>query len=239
MAHTLQFFGFTEDRFVHDLADYACEGFDVGEPLVAIVEAHRSEALLQELRRRRSEPDLAREDGRFVLLDAQRVLAQLDRNGRIDGYCFDNAIGRLMREVVARSRSRRVRAYGDMAGMLWRDGRRDACIELERYWNDLQAQLPFDLFCGYSVDVFADDFEPHGLSPLLCEHSCVVPQQRNDELQNALDFAVYESFGRHLSGIGSPDMPTAEATILWIREYLPGHAREILQRAKRYAESVA
>jgi hypothetical protein len=237
--HTVQFFGATDTAFLHELAAYVSGGLELGEPVVVITERSRKEALHRVLQTRGAEPEMGAEDGRLIVLEGERVLSAISSDNRrhIDGRRFDAVIGCMMRDIVGRSRSRRVRAYGDMVGTLWKDGRREMAVELERYWNDLQSQVPFDLYCGYPIDVFSDEFHPANVNSLICQHTKVVPQGRNADLQGALDFALYETFGRHLTGVGPPGLPSAEATILWIREYLPAQAPEILRRARHYAVS--
>lgn len=237
--HVVQFFGATETGFLQELAAYISDGLDLGEPVVVVTERSRKDALLAVLERRGADPELGKEDGRLIVLEAETVLATICPGGQVDGKRFDAVIGRMLRDVVGASRSRRVRVYGDMVGVLWKDGRRQAAVELERYWNDLQSQIPFDLYCGYPIDVLGEEFHPANIDPLIGQHTKVVPQTRNGDLQGALDFALYETFGHHLNGVGPPDLPSAEATILWIREYLPSQASDIIRRARRYAESVA
>jgi hypothetical protein len=169
------------------------------------------------------------DDARLMLLDSEQTLERLIVDGRVNGDRFDEVIGGLMRSIVARSRSSRVRAYGDMVDVLWQRGRRADAVELERHWNDLQAQLPFELYCAYDIDVFSEEFQAQSIAPVLCEHSQVVPAGRA-ELNAALDYAAYETLGRRC-----PPLPDAEATILWLRANVPERASEILQRAKHYA----
>lgn len=247
--HVVQFFQSDESSLLSNLCRYVAEGLEAGEPVVILTDRARRDRLFSILELNGTEPDIGKQDGRLVVLDSEQLLAKILSGGKIDGERFNDIIGRAMREVVSRSRSRRVRAYGDLVGTLWQTGRHAAAIELERYWNDLQAQIPFDLYCGYPIDLFGDDFHPSKIDPLLCQHTHVVAQLRNAELQSALDFAIYETFGRRLHGSGTsikehisttwPELPSPEATILWIREYLPSQAEEIIERARRYSEAAA
>lgn len=243
--HIVHFFEADELSLLHHLGRYVAEGLEAGEPVVVLTERRRRERLLSELHRLGAEPDIGKEDGRLVMLDSEQLLSKFEHAGRVDAERFNAIVGRTMREVISRSRSRRVRAYGDLVGLLWQQGRHAAAVELERNWNALQAELPFDLFCGYPIDLFGYDFHPSKIGPLICQHSRVLPQDRNAEIQSALEYAMYEAFGRELPGedratkeqivAGWPELPSAEATVLWVREHLPAHANEIIGRARRYA----
>ena len=53
---------------------------------------------------------------------------------------------------AAGSRKRRVRAYGEMVDVLWRNDQRAGAVSLEILWNQLIARRKCSLLCGYSLD---------------------------------------------------------------------------------------
>jgi hypothetical protein len=227
--HVVQFYGADTNALITRLGRYVAEGVDAGESVVVISNRDLHDALFRALARHAGEPDF-REDGRLLVLEAEQVMERLYENGILSASRFDEVVGGLMRTVAARSRSHRVRAYGDMVDVLWRKGRRADAVELERYWNDLQAQLPFDLYCAYSIDAFSDEFQAEAIAPVLAQHTAIVRADA-PRLNGALDFAAYEKLGRTC-----PPLADAEAAILWLRENAPEHAPEILERAKRYVD---
>jgi len=218
--HVVQFYGSNHSALLRHLRRYVAQGLDAGDYVVVIANRALHDAVFA--------VNEITEDGRLELLDSEVALKQLFENGRLNPNRFDQFIGGMLRGVVASARSHRVRAYGDMVDVLWRRGRHADAIELERYWNDLQERLPFDLYCAYGIDVFSTDFQAGKISPVLCEHTDVVPGGR-EELRSALDYATYETLG-----YTCPPLPHPEATILWLRTSAPEHAAEILERARRY-----
>lgn len=108
-------------------------------------------------------------DRRLKWYDADPVLKAVFRGGRIDPYQFDLHVGTAMRDAVANSGARPVYAYGDLVDVLWSRGERRAAADLEWYWNDLGAQLPFSLYCAYAVHAGAE-----GLEPIVRSHSATV-----------------------------------------------------------------
>jgi hypothetical protein len=218
--HLVQFYGANRNALVNTLCRYATDGLDAGESVVIISSRTLHDAVLKAL-------DGA-DDGRLHLIESEAMLERLMLDGRLSAKRFDQIVGDLLRDVVARSRTRQVRAFGDMVDILWRRGHHAEALELERYWSDLQQHLPFELYCAYDVDVLSEEFQAESIAPVLAEHSKVLPSGRA-ELTGALDYAAYETLGRRC-----PPLPNAEATVLWLRTHAPDHASEILERARQY-----
>jgi len=64
-----------------------------------------------------------------------------------------------------------------MVDLLWKDGQREAAIELEEIWNRLAAIQPFSLLCAYSMSNFPDAHDGE-LFDRICEaHTRVVPAE--------------------------------------------------------------
>ncbi len=124
------------------MSDFLRAGLNRNGVCVVVTSAARREALLRRL------PS----DGRIHCLDAHDVLSKIFKDGHIDPYAFDRYVGDEMRRAVKSGGARPVLAYGDMVGILWAGGSRQAAADLEWYWNDLGSQLPFSLYCGYPID---------------------------------------------------------------------------------------
>lgn len=94
-----------------------------------------------------------RADGRLVELDAGETLARVFTGDAARAAAFDAEIGDVVRAAVARGGP--VRVYGEMVALLWEEGRIGAVLDLETRWNDLAAQAPFSLVCGYPAAVLS------------------------------------------------------------------------------------
>ena len=217
--HVVQFYD-DEAALIQSVSRYVTDGLDARKSVVLVTSRERQDALFSLL---------DQHSGDLVVLDSERTLGELFEGGKFSARRFDAVIGKVMRGAVSRSRSHGVRAYGDMVDVLWGCGCLNDALELERSWNDLQAQLPFDLYCAYNVDLF-DEFDPEAVASMLCSHSSVVPNYRSSELRSALEFAMYETLGGDVPRLTDP-----ESAILWLREHAPQQAREILTRARKYA----
>ena len=83
--------------------------------------------------------------GRLVFVDAHAALAKSMRGGEPDPELFDAEVGTLMARHASAAGGSGLRAYGEMAEILWRQGRGEAAVRLEELWNDLQRRHAFRL----------------------------------------------------------------------------------------------
>lgn len=95
----------------------------------------------------------AQQAGSLLVVDARGVLSRfLAGDGPGPGR-FESAIFGLIRRAAAGGRP--VRVFGEMAGVLRREGHVTLAAGLEARWNGLGTLLPFALWCGYPGDVTA------------------------------------------------------------------------------------
>jgi MEDS: MEthanogen/methylotroph, DcmR Sensory domain len=189
-------------------------------------------------------PTQAVRDGSLVLLDADEALSQFMVNGQPDWDLFDSTVGASVREVQLRAAGFSLRAYGEMVGILWTQGRFSAAMVLEEFWNTVLESTEFRLFCAYPIDVFGKAFHRCDVDALLCSHSHMLPGEANGPLESALDRAMSEVLGSRARGvrdrIATEAQPAwasdlqAEARILWLRANLKEHADQILGWAQHY-----
>ncbi len=132
------------------LTAYVADGLAAGETcLVVASTAHRSG-----LRRRLDLAGLAdlgsqRTGGRLLELDAEALLDCFLRDGWPDPELFDVAVAEVLRTLVRRGV--RVRAFGEMVGILHARGLLPAALQLEKLWEALQQELDFPLLCAYPL----------------------------------------------------------------------------------------
>jgi hypothetical protein len=238
--HFVQVYDIDHRTLTGNVAAYVFEGLSNGETAIIIATPGLNDGLVNHLRRIGGQPDAAVSEGRLVLLDAAETLGRILRDGTPDRERFLVTIGSAIGRAAARSSG--VRCYGEMVGVLWTEGRRDAAIALERLWNELLATDDFQLYCGYPIGIFSDAFQLGEMDPIFCSHTHIVPAGENDDaLYAAIDRAMGEVLGSRTDGIRSlmkpnyrpswPMLPKAEAAILWLRNNIPEEAEAILRRA--------
>ncbi len=167
--HVVQFYD-DRPRLASAVGDHLAEGLRQGE--VAVVIASPGHASLFEARLAGLGIDVesAREEGRYVGVDAAAALAEFMADDVPDPAKFDEAIGGLIRAALEQGP---VRAFGEMVALLCADGLIPAAMELEALWNDLGVRLPFSLFCAYPSEVVASD-DPGRFSRVCHLHSEVL-----------------------------------------------------------------
>lgn len=244
-GHFVQFCGPDERFLVRNVGRFFCEGLEAGEGLVVIATPARQEAFIAEIARLGGDPQAAVAEGRFQVFDRDETLAQICVAGQPNKERFETVIGSALENVPAE----RIRAYGEMVGKLWDEGRRAEAILLEQMWNDLQTKLAFSLFCSYSIDVFGDDFELSRIDPVLCSHTHLFPGGLNRALEQALNTAMDEVLGDRVYGLRAlikanyrpawGVVPKPESVILWLRNNLPELAEQVIGRAREHYQAIS
>jgi hypothetical protein len=152
--HAVHFYG-EEQSLFDSVAAFLGQGFLDGQPAMLIASAAHSAAILNQLQQRMIDVKRAQRAGDLVVLDAHRTLDLfMDETGP-NALRFESSVGPIISRM-SENRARRtcVRAYGEMVDVLWKQGRSDAAIRLEKLWNDLAHRHGFALLCGYAMRNF-------------------------------------------------------------------------------------
>lgn len=243
-AHLVQLYGSDDRLLARNVARFLAEGLRRGDGLLNIASPEHSGSVARLLQEERGYSKAVLE-GRLVFLDAQVTLDRLMVDGRPDEDLFAGIIGEALKGVQARAGHMGVRAYGEMVGVLWKDGQYAAAVRLEELWNQLLKSSNIRLFCGYPIDVFGEEFQVDKVDPLLCAHTHLLPVDQ--ALQGALSRAMNEVLGSRVDGVRAlikanyrpswGELPNSEALILWLRNNLPGSAKDIVHLARQYYQA--
>jgi PAS domain-containing protein len=180
---------YEDDRaLAESLADFMGESLAAEGAAVFIgVEPHRN-GVAERLGRRGFDLPGLQAEGRYVPLDAGLTLAKFLVDGWPDAARFRTTVGGILEKASAASRgAARVRAVGEMVAVLWREGRRDAAMQLERLWNELLEQHPLALLCAYPLKGFPASADGGPLLEVCAEHSHHVPAEAWSGLAHAGD----------------------------------------------------
>ena len=154
--HAVRFYE-SERSLAKIVAGFLIEGFSASHPAIVVATPAMRAALVLELAGRRVDvPELHR-SGQFLLLDAEEQLATFMTGGQPNPARFDTTMGHAIEQVCRGRTNCRVRIFGQMVDVLWRDGQQDAAIQLEMLWNQLAHKQAFSLLCGYAMGSFYKD----------------------------------------------------------------------------------
>ncbi|PYQ31313.1 MAG: hypothetical protein DMF56_05290 [Acidobacteria bacterium] len=167
--HAVQFYERDEFLFAR-VADYFASGLEKHEPGIMIATEEHCQAVAGHLSARGY--DLRS----MTFLDARETLNAFMSGNEPDEPRFRETIGSAIRERANGSGSR-VRAYGEMVDLLWRDGNPSAAITLEQFWNDLAPHVDFALMCAYPIGNFYRETDTGRFGEICRHHSVVVPTE--------------------------------------------------------------
>jgi hypothetical protein len=237
-SHIVQLYGEDTQLLRERAARFLGEGLALGEPALVIASARHCDAFVCQLAEDGHDPISAIRSGRLVLMDSARLLRELMVEGKLDWETFERTAGGAIRTIRSGTGAARLRAYGEMVGILWQAGRAADAELLEEYWNRLMADGSFSLFCGYPVDLLDAGVDAAALAPLLTAHSGmeVAGPAFEHALSRAMDAVLGDAPARTTDHRRGP-IPAAEASVLWLHEAYPERTAEVLDRARYYQSS--
>lgn len=215
-----------------------------GDGVVVIATRRHTDLFRTRLREDGFDPGVYIKSGQLELHDAELTLRKFMRNDMPDWEDFRRAVGAMFERIRA-FRHGMTRAYADLVDVLWQEGRVEAAIRLEDYWNELARQYPFALFCSYMLDVHEDNAYAGPLEEIGRTHSDVIGDAEDERFRAALDAASRDVFGVPLSQMvgfsakrssGEQRFPSGQRTMLWVKRNLPTASAAVLERANRYYE---
>ncbi len=176
-AHIVQFYE-DEGLLIEAVGRFLSPALAAKDSAVVLATAKHREALANELTARGVEINAAKNEGRYIALDAGEMLGQFMVEGWPDEARFRAAIAPVI--VRARNLSHgegQVAAFGEMVALLWEEGKREAAVRLEQLWNRLPEAQPFSLFCGYPISGFERKEDQQLFFSICGEHSQVNPTE--------------------------------------------------------------
>lgn len=138
--------------------------------LIVATEVHR-EQLSRTLHQNWTNWAAARDEGRFLMVDARETLERFMVNGHPDRKRFVAVVSDLVRNCrfTSLSANRGLTVFGEMVAVLWEDGNKNAALELEALWNELLSDRTFHLHCAYARPTLEQAEDPEAMR-LVCDH---------------------------------------------------------------------
>ncbi|HEY1755444.1 MAG TPA: PAS domain S-box protein [Bryobacteraceae bacterium] len=243
--HSVQLYGADERSLTLNVGKYIMDGLQRGESVVVIAEPSHTAAFASQLQLLGADPCRAVRQQQLRFFDAETMLSAFMVDGQPHRTLFQRAVGNTLGGTRDVADSAGKRAYGEMVGLLWKRGEIAAAIALEELWNEYLRRERLQLFCGYPIDIFGEDFQSPAVEKLLLAHTHVVPTGADGDLERAVKRAI-QDFPPTGSDPHSPEalplpprlvIPNAERTILSLKASHPGRRQEVLIRARGYYDT--
>ena len=244
-SHIVQFY--EDDSFlIERVARFIGSALESRNGTIVVLTKSHGQRLTECLRRRGFDTASLLREGTYIALDAAETLAKFMVDGRPDSARFEATLKDLIERAnrTAKSEHPRAAVFGEMVAVLWKDGKRQAAIELEQMWNKLESTCDFSLLCGYPMSSFSREDHGQEFMEVCAHHADVIPaesysalsegserrrsiarlQQRAQALETEIRRSGEQlSFIQQVAGIGSWEMDLDDDSIS-----LSGHAQEML-----------
>jgi PAS domain S-box-containing protein len=172
--HVVQFYE-NDAYLIAKLAEYLVAGFEQGETGVVIATPEHRQALARTLNEKGLKPEGLELKGLLILLDARETLNRLLRDDYPDETRFREVIeGILQSSVTPR---KRVRAYGEMVALLWAEGKENAAVRLEEFWEDILGGGSASLLCAYPIRGMSGSASLRPFRDICDRHTHVLPSE--------------------------------------------------------------
>ena len=154
--HAVRFYE-SERSLAVIVAEFLNEGFADWHPGLVVATPATRAALVLELCAGSLDVVELQRSGRLVLLDAGELLDLFMIDEQPDPTRFNTVMGETIARACGGRTDCKLRIFGQMVDVLWRDGQQDAAIHLEMLWNQLAHRQAFSLLCGYAMGNFYKD----------------------------------------------------------------------------------
>ncbi|HKE14621.1 MAG TPA: response regulator [Kofleriaceae bacterium] len=172
--HAVQFYDSTES-LSGTVASFVAVALRARAPVVVIARASRHSAFCEHEEMSGVDVAAARDSGQLAFYDAGQTLATFMVGGMPEPGLFRDRIGEIIQRASAPRSRVRLRIYGEMVDILWREGHREAALKLEQMWNELARKHSFALLCAYDMTGFRRAEHEERFRAICAAHTHVGP----------------------------------------------------------------
>ena len=170
--HEVEFYSH-ELAFLENSALFVSAALSAGDTVIVFATEDHREGILQRLPAQGIDVGALLKEERYIALDAAESLAAFMDGEGYSRESFHSTIGSLLRraQADARGRHKRVAVFGEMVAILCAQGKINAAIDLERFWNELAQKDSLQLRCAYPL---TEELTGAPYALICAEHSAVV-----------------------------------------------------------------
>jgi len=157
-VHSVQFYD-SHEALIDRLCGVVSSGLLVGDSVLIVATEQHREQLIAALRELKVDALYFAQENRFIMCDAEELLAEFMLEGLPDPKLFQSSVGKLLEESSPGSgeENRGLVVFGEMVSLLWDEGNRVGALALEHLWNEALKEQAFHLHCAYPRTLFIGD----------------------------------------------------------------------------------
>lgn len=178
------------------LTEYIREGLSNGEGIVIIARPALRKALANKMNSLGLDLDDLNAQSRIKILDANFLLSLLNFEDAIDKASFIKYV--LTPVVEAKLKFGKVRTFGEMVDILWKNGHQNLAVELEGMWHDSCHENDFMHFCTYLLDSLEPAEYNYSLERICNSHNHLLPISKVNHTADEGILSSFESAWNHV-----------------------------------------
>jgi DNA-binding NarL/FixJ family response regulator len=170
--HEVQFYS-DDECFLDSFTQFIGASLNAGNAVIVVAtESHRNDLLLR-LHAHGLDISAAIEQRRYIALDASETASVVMVNDLPDPDKFFQVTRDLITETAkaANVKPACIAACGEIAPLLWQQGKAQAAIQLERLWDEIAKSYGLNVLCAYSLVSFQGGVGSYIFEKLCSEHS--------------------------------------------------------------------
>jgi len=178
------------------LTQYVMEGLANGEGIVIIARPALRKAVISKMDALGLDVHAFKSQGQIKFFDAEFLLAGFLIDGVLDEQAFQQFVASPVLSVQLKFG--KVRVFGEMVDVLWKNDQQDLAIELESLWNELCNKHELMLLCTYLLDSFDPNNYDNSLERICKCHTHLLPI---NSFNPVVGGAMLELFGAAWSNV--------------------------------------
>jgi len=177
--HEAQFYS-DDESLLAGFASFIEAALKAGNAVIVVATEPHRKSLLPRLQALGVDVASAIGQGRYVSLDVDETLSTFMVNDLPDPDRFFKVAGNLISSAAkaAKGENPRVSGCGECAPTLFAQGKVDAAIRLEHFWDEIAKIYAVDILCGYILDTNDRQAKGKFYDKICAEHSAVRSQQK-------------------------------------------------------------
>lgn len=140
----------TDASLCDSVAEFLADGLRASDTVVVLATTAHRDLLIERLAARGHNWTRAVGARRLWWVEARQALEFFMMGRKADAARFEKHIGGLLASCRAAFPSGRIRAYGEMVDLLWREGHPEEALRVEHLWNGLAGEHDFALLCAHT-----------------------------------------------------------------------------------------